>query len=194
MATVTLFDPAGQALGHTLAGSAAAQLLRTLGIEAGAWALRAQPLSSVPWLTYARELQAMQRRFGSLRTDRLRRRGAMTPRDTAGLPKWPEPDAAHSHDDLELRVVLDGAARFVVHAPAAGGWVAVDGEAGDWVALPPGLVHAFFDDAARGIDMLRIFTRPQGWRAEPAALPVPPALARREWARFAPELPFRMAA
>ncbi len=180
MTLVTLFDHAGRESADPVGADAATQWLWRLGIEAGAWPLKERPLSGTPQLTCARELNALQRRFGAVLTDRLRRRGGAAPRDAAGLPPWPESSDEHTHDDHEVRVVLGGSARFVLRAPGASGWAAVDCEAGDWVALPAGLPHAFIEDAGRGVDMLRLFSRPRGWVIRRSGATIPAALRRRD--------------
>ena len=159
---------------------------RRLCIDTGRWDLRPQPVSGTPWLTYARELNALERRLGTAFTDRLRwpqRR----PRLEAA---WPEPECTHPHvhDDVEARVLLAGQARYLVADEAAGSWAVIDCQPGDWIVLPAGLPHLMQASAAAPVDMLRLFTRPRGWLARPAQLAQPrsgEAPVAHDWARAA---------
>jgi 1,2-dihydroxy-3-keto-5-methylthiopentene dioxygenase len=143
------------------------------GIACGRWPLSQVAVSTTPQLAYARELLALQRRFGIAMIDRVKGRPGPTQRRADRA--WQESDELHVHDDLELRVVLRGRLRFLVRSGHAGGWLAIDCEAGDWVALPAGLPHTVVVDAE--LDMLRLFSRPSGWRAQPAQ---PAAVAPQE--------------
>lgn len=139
--------------------------LRRLGIETGRWALQAQPVSATPQLAYAREVHALERRFGTVMTDRLRwphRR----PRLEAA---WPEPESAdiHVHDDIEARMLLAGQARYIVATGAHDGWALIHCVPGDWIVLPAGLPHALLPSHDAPADMLRLFSRPRGWVAKP---------------------------
>jgi 1,2-dihydroxy-3-keto-5-methylthiopentene dioxygenase len=44
----------------------------------------------------------------------------------------------------------------------ASGWVSVVCEAGDWLALPPGLPHSFEASTCFGVELLRLFAKPGG--------------------------------
>ena len=123
----------------------------------------------MPQLSYARELMVLQHAYGIVQTDRLRwplpRRG-----HDAGAEV--EPDALHVHDDVELRVLLVGRVRYIVSdGPVP---LLLDLAPGDWFALPAGLPHRLLPLPGDRLDMLRLFSRPEGWRARP----VDPALER----------------
>lgn len=130
-----------------------------LGIARGRWVLRPNPVSAMAQLTYARELHALEQRWAIVCSDRLL---WPLPRRHPGQPE-PEPDALHVHDDAELRVVLAGQARYVV----------VDGDTpllldvgpGDWIRLPAGLPHRLLPRPGDRLDLLRLFSRPDGARA-----------------------------
>lgn len=159
------------------------QDLARLGIETGRWALRSQPVSGTPLLTYARELRTLEKRFGTVLTDRLRWQQRRHRLEAA----WPEPECAelHAHDDLEIRVVLAGVARYAVAAGTDGGEPRevglLEAQPGDWIALPAGLPHRLLSPAASALEVLRLFTRPRGW----VARTVSSAPATADWAHAA---------
>lgn len=178
MAYVTFLEPSATQLQDAPDPAAA---LRELGIEVGGFALHSTPVSSTPQLTYARELNALQRRYNAVMTDRVRERPApphpLPRRQTAEAAlAWPEPGDEHTHDDLEVRVVLEGHVRFVMRRGS--GWLALVCEPGAWVALPAGLPHALQASPHAGVDLLRLFSRPHGWVPEPTGASLPAALAR----------------
>jgi cupin superfamily acireductone dioxygenase involved in methionine salvage len=181
MTSVTFIDRATRTLVECLGPQHAPAALRALDVQTGSWVVRTQPVSSMPQLTYARELNALQRRFGSVLIDRVRGRPSGLRRHGDSGEAWPELPEEHVHQDDEVRVVLAGIARFVVSAPAVGGWAVIECSPGDWVALPSGLPHAFAADPVPGVDMLRLFSRPRGWVAEPTGSTVPPEVVR--WSR-----------
>jgi 1,2-dihydroxy-3-keto-5-methylthiopentene dioxygenase len=183
MTTVTFFDRVHRAPLESLGADETPAALRALDVLTGRWALRTQPVSNLPQLTYARELHALQRRFATVLTDRVHTRPAVWRGGGNGLRGSAAPDVPdeHIHRDDEVRVLLQGRARFVVRAPVVGGWAVIDCSPGDWVALPAGLPHAFESDPAQGVDMLRLFARRRGWMAERSGGALP-----RELLRWAP--------
>jgi cupin superfamily acireductone dioxygenase involved in methionine salvage len=148
--------------------------LRHLAIETGCWTLQPNPVSSTPQLTYARELQQLQRRYGAVLIDRLRLPGRRPP--PAGGNADLETADTPVHDDLEMRVVLAGQARFAIAAGAAGGWSVIGCAPGDWIVLPAGLPHALLPEQGAPLDLLRMFTRPRGWVARRCDAGRPPPL------------------
>jgi 1,2-dihydroxy-3-keto-5-methylthiopentene dioxygenase len=182
MATVTFYDRDAIAWRHTRHPADVPAALWTLGIPSGRWALREAPVSATPQLAYASQLLALQRRFASVMTDHVRvpprpERGGGPARRGAAADDWAETPHEHTHDDVELRVVLRGQARVLVRAPAVGGWAELLCEAGDWLALPPGLPHVLQPSPAQGLEMLRLFSRPKGWHAEATGAALPAGLA-----------------
>jgi 1,2-dihydroxy-3-keto-5-methylthiopentene dioxygenase len=190
MAWISTHDRDGQELASDAAAGLAPAKLAELGIEFGRWELADRAVSSLPQLTYARELNALQRRYGALRTDRVRWRHGQTHADVAKT--WPEPSDEHVHEEREVRVVLEGSVRFIVRAPALGGYASVRCEAGDWIALPAGVAHACQPAAGRAADMLRLFDGPRGSVARRTAVALPPRL--RERAGRASSIAMRLAA
>ena len=182
MATITFHGRDGQALRRALSGSAADAALGHLGIAAGRWTPKAQAITQMPQLVHARELHELGQRFGIALTDRVRQRPGShqsDPRDHHSVA-WPEQRHEHIHDSREVRVLLRGRARYLLRAPAEGGWARVVCEAGDWLALPPGLPHSFEASAHAGVDLLRLFERPGAWQAVRTASHAPAALQRWE--------------
>jgi 1,2-dihydroxy-3-keto-5-methylthiopentene dioxygenase len=175
MATIAFHDREGQQLHAALSGSAAQLALWQLGATAGHWTLKPQAVSRTPQLAYARELHALSQRFHSVLTDRVRQRpGAQhgDPRDHHSVA-WPDQRNEHVHADSEVRVLLEGRARYLLRAPAMGGWASVVCEAGDWLALPAGLPHSFEASPNVGVELLRLFAQPGGWVAERTAARAP---------------------
>jgi mannose-6-phosphate isomerase-like protein (cupin superfamily) len=123
-----------------------ARCLRTLGVESGRWSLRSDPISSVPQLTYARDLLALQRRFGSARVERILL--------WAGRGSAVEPSGEHEHTEPELRVVLQGRLHYVLRVSQA--WISLRVAAGEWVLLPAGLAHAVMAVGEPRLEMLRL--------------------------------------
>jgi hypothetical protein len=166
MPHLTFTDAQGQTQRERIEGPQAEDLLWAAGVQCGRWAPRIHAVSSLPQLTYARELLALQRRYAAVLTQRsriaaLRRGGA------------PAHEGLHVHDDVELRAVLQGALRLRLPAPTLGAWLAVTLHPCEWVALPAGLPHEGQPDVAHGVDMLCLYTRPGAWRSRPA-WPGPP--------------------
>lgn len=126
-----------------LHGAAAEAALREIGVECGRLPLQAAPVSSMPQLTYARELLALQRRFGGGRIERVRSRVRHDPRT----------EAVAQMDD-EVCVVLEGALRYGLHTRSQQALLSV--EAGEWVALPRGLQRTCVTVAEPALDLLRL--------------------------------------
>jgi hypothetical protein len=192
MAQTTQHDQHGQPIGPVATGMAALRALADAGIDAGRWALQSQPVSSAPQLSYARELHALQRRFSTVMTDRVRHRpgpagGLRGPRGAqssspSGL-SWLEPSNAHVHPEPEVRVFLDGRVLLRVLAGSDGGWLSIACEPGDWLALPSGLPHVMQLGRGEGLDMLRLFSSPGGWQAVDARVVLPDTLAHHRTTR-----------
>jgi 1,2-dihydroxy-3-keto-5-methylthiopentene dioxygenase len=180
MPQTTRYDTRGHALGQAAQACAAAQALSDLGILSGRWILHSQPVSSTPQLSYARELRALQSRFSAVMTDRVRQRpdlrGARRQkgREVAAL-SWPEPPHEHVHAEPEVRIVLDGRATFLVRDESGCGWLSISCEPGDWLALPAGLPHLLQVSRSEGVDMLRLYSQPGGWQAQPTGGVIPVA-------------------
>lgn len=177
MPLISIHARDGQVLASSSATRHASASVAALGIEVGRWELAEKPVSSLPQLTYARELNALQQRYGASRTDRVRWRHGQTHADVA--KSWPEPGEEHVHEEREVRVVLEGRVRFIVRAPALGGFASVSCEAGDWIALPAGVAHACQPSAGRAADMLRLFEGPRGSVARRTAVALPARLRER---------------
>ncbi len=98
-------------------------------------------------------LASLHQRFGIRSADRVN----LQPGDS----RWPALRAAHrrphKHADLELRVFLRGRGLFVAQGPAGQAAQLLCG-AGEWVALPAGLAHAFDGGKQVDYDMLRLFS------------------------------------
>ena len=184
MPQIQLFDHDGRPLGAWLDTPAARRVLSRLGIDSGRLAPPERPLSRLPQLTYARELADLRRRFNTAMTYRTWRR-ADDPMAVLGEPagrsaRSSEPEFGHTHDDHELRVVLQGQLIYFVPAPAPAlpGWAAVVAGPGSWIALPPGLPHTLEAVPAPelGLDVLSLFSKPAGWIPRAAGIVMPPAL------------------
>lgn len=167
MAQVTLIDRAGNPQRAGVHGAQAEDLLWSAGVDCGRWAPRLDAVSSVPQLSYARELLALQRRFGTVMTQR-RRVPAHRP--------WEEPAHVHVHDDVELRVVVQGVLRLSLGAMTLGGWLQVELSACEWVSVPPHLPHAAAPHPAHGVDLICLFTKPGGWRGRDLGVGPAPGL------------------
>jgi hypothetical protein len=74
MPTVTGFDLDALHRGSLRGGADTHALLGGLGVDSGSFALREHAISSTPLLTYARELNVLQRRYDVVMTGRLRLR------------------------------------------------------------------------------------------------------------------------
>jgi hypothetical protein len=153
-------------------------LLPSLAVEWGEMGPRQRPVSSAPHLTYARELHGLEGRFQTVLMDRARfspaATGANHRKAVARGPAACEPLELHTHRDREIRVVLAGQASFTLEAPF--GWATVLCGGGDWIALPPGLPHRCEPSPAQGVDLLRLFSMPDGWAPTPAGRDVPRGL------------------
>jgi len=120
---------------------------------------------------YAGEIAELRRRMHVPRIDRVTLSG--------GDARWPALRAQflaeHRHAEAEVRFFLGGAGLFHVHLDE-GGYLGLLCEAGEWVALPAGLRHAFDAGRAPDFDALRFFGTEAGWAAQPTpagALPLP---------------------
>ena len=182
MATITFHDKHGEPLKRFEAGAATKAALAQLDIASGTWALQPQPVSATPHLTYVRELQALQRRFGTVLTDHVQ-----LPQLPMGRPgrnvhgpraAWPEPDDEHLHSDPELRVLLRGSVRYVLRAGVPAGWATVVCEPGDWLGLPAAMPHRFEPRPGEAVEVMRLFTRRAGGVAERTPRALPSRLAR----------------
>ncbi|MET0208839.1 MAG: hypothetical protein ABW220_07330, partial [Burkholderiaceae bacterium] len=115
------------------------------GVECGTWPLRDAGISSAPQLTYARELLALQRRFGDRRIQRLR----------AGRRALPQSDLAS--DDDGLCIVLQGAIDICIETEGRSLTVQVD--AGEWIALPRSGRRSVHPRKDRPCELLRLHGR-----------------------------------
>lgn len=174
MAALVSFDSRGR-WGETWVGEAPVrEVLRRHGLDHGRWPLRDVADGSLEQVlvAYGPELDALRDRLVVRSVDRVH----IAP-DHAG---WPELRARfiaeHTHDDAEVRYFLSGSGLFYVRT--GDGHLGLLCEAGDWVVVPPGARH-FFDAGERpDFDALRLFSRPDGWVAQPtgAAAPALPLL------------------
>lgn len=126
-----------------------------LGVEVGHWALAANPVSSLPHLTYARDLDALQCRVGATRTDRVHWRHGQTRADAAR--SWREPRDEHTHSESEVRVVLQGQVDFRVRVPGDDDVAHILCGPGTWIVLPAGVLHTCRPTSASAVEMLRLF-------------------------------------
>ncbi|OYT97942.1 MAG: hypothetical protein CFE40_13715 [Burkholderiales bacterium PBB1] len=163
--------------------------LAALGIELGRWVPAAKPVSSLPQLTYARELDALQCRVGATRTDRVHWRYGQTHADAAR--SWREPRDEHTHGEPEVRVVLQGHVDFRVRVPGGDEVAHLFCGAGTWIVLPADLPHTCRPASSSVVEMLRLFqhARDATHHADPAfhQPPLPARVGRslpRHW-RFA---------
>ncbi len=126
-----------------------------LGVEVGHWALATNPVSSLPHLTYARDLDALQCRVGATRTDRVHWRHGQTRADAART--WREPRDEHVHSEPEVRVVVQGQIDFRVRVPGGDDVAHILCGPGTWIVLPAGVLHACRPTSASAVEMLRLF-------------------------------------
>lgn len=164
--------------------------LVSLGLEMGRWAPAAKPVSSLPHLTYARDLDALQCRVGATRTDRVHWRHGQTRADAAR--SWPEPREEHTHTEPEVRVVVQGEVDFRVRVPGSEEVAHIVCGPGTWILLPAGVPHACRPVSASAVEMLRLFqqAREAVPHTDPACPPAPlPARVGRSLPR-----PWRFAA
>lgn len=176
MARLQLFDLDGQPTDDHSDPADIQRVLHAMGIEAGRWSLRRTPLSATPLLTYARELCALERRFGTVRTDVAHLR----PSAAQNAPRWLETVDEHVHDDVEVRVVLQGQLLYTVRMPTRSGWAALLMGPGDWLALPAGVPHAVDAGPRPHVDLLRLFGAGEGWLPRATHAPRPDGLPRFE--------------
>lgn len=193
MPQIQLFDHEGRPTGSWLGTLPARRALASLGIESGRLRPPDRPSSRLPQLAHARELAELRRRFNTAMTYRTWQRaaglaGALT-ESGAMQGGTSEPEFGHTHDDHELRVVLQGQLLYFVPAPALAGWAAVVAGPGTWIALPPGLPHTLKAVPAPeiGLDVLSLYSKPAGWLPTAASIAMPPALT--DAARFAGQSP-----
>jgi 1,2-dihydroxy-3-keto-5-methylthiopentene dioxygenase len=71
-------------------------------------------------------------------------------------------DGEHSHDDDEVRFVLEGAGIFDVRS-RDDRFMHILVEAGDLIVVPAGRYHRFFLTDSRTIRAIRMFKDPSGW-------------------------------
>src|SRR5437870_6172111 len=128
---------------RTITGQAAVgEYLTKIGIEYDVWE-PSQPLR--PDATQEDILQAY-----SAEIDKLKARGGYVTADVINVtPQTPGLDAMlarfsreHSHDEDEVRFILEGRGVFHIH-PAAGAVAAIEVEAGDLIRIPRGIWHWF---------------------------------------------------
>ena len=163
--------------------------LVALGLEVGHWERALKPVSSLPQLTYARELDALQCQVGANRTDCVHWRHGQTRADAAR--SWREPRDEHTHSEAEVRVVLQGQVDFRVRVPGGDEVAHILCDAGTWIVLPAGVPHTCRPASSSAVEMLRLFQHAADAvpRADPSfqAPPLPARVGRsqpRPW-RFA---------
>lgn len=155
MAEASIQPPDGGALLAISANSDLPAAWMALGVELGRWTPAARPVSSLPYLTYARELDALQCRIGATRTDRVHWRHGQTRADAAR--SWPEPREEHTHTEAEVRVVVQGEVEFRVRVPGSDEVAQLVCGPGTWIVLPAGVSHACRPASASAVEMLRLF-------------------------------------
>lgn len=144
----------GRLVEAVVTGDLPAELV-ALGLALGRWVPAAKPVSSLPQLTYARELDALQCRVGATRTDRVHWRHGQTRADVAR--SWREPRDEHTHSDPEVRVVLQGQVDFRVRMPGRDEVAHIACGPGTWIVLPAGVAHICRPASAAAVEMLRLF-------------------------------------
>lgn len=178
MAGASIQPPEGGTHTQALVTDDLPAALVALGLERGRWASAAKPVSSLPHLTYARELDALQCRVGATRTDRVHWRHGQTRADAAR--SWPEPRDEHAHAEPEVRVVVQGEVEFRVRVPGSDEVAHLLCGPGTWIVLPAGVSHACRPASASVVEMLRLFQQ------------APDAAPRTDLARHPPPLPARV--
>lgn len=132
MPTVTLLDAGHQALAAPLEGAAAVERLFGAGLRCGSWNAATHAVSSLPQLAHSRELLRLQDEFDTVLTTRRRHH----PRQA-----WIEPDTTHVHEELELRVVIEGRVLLTAQPPGQRHALRAAFGPGEWYALPGGWLH-----------------------------------------------------
>lgn len=108
-----------------------------------------------PWVSHIADVHQLRT------TDVVRLRP-----DSPGYPVLrPRFATEHTHDEPELRAFLDGGGVFWFRAATR--VHRLDCEAGDLIALPAGIPHAFDAGPAPRFTAIRWFSSPAGWVATP---------------------------
>lgn len=169
MAALVTFDAQGR-WGETLVCEARVrETLRAHGLDHGRWPLRDPGDGSLEAVlaAYGPELDGLRERLAVRSVDRV----SLQP-DHAG---WPELrrqfTAEHVHADAEIRFFLGGTGLFYVRTDT--GHLGLLCEAGDWVVVPAGVRHFFDSGEQPDFDALRLFSAPDGWKAQPTGTPSP---------------------
>ena len=138
--------------------------LAPLGVQVGQIAVSQRPQRGQAVVADAQALAGLHKRFGVRSADRVSL--------TSGDGRWPALRSRfrqrHTHSDHELRVFVRGQGLFELATPE-GGRAQLLAEAGDWVAIPPGLPHAFDAGHQPEFDALRLFASAGGWVSTPTA-------------------------
>ncbi len=100
----------------------------------------------------------------------LRTSGGYAEADVVRIrPETPDVDAMlrrfereHTHDDDEVRIIVDGRGLFHVH-PEGGPVFSIEVEAGDCINVPEGTRHWFHVCEARRCTAVRLFRDASGW-------------------------------
>jgi len=137
--------------------------LAPLVVQAGQLAISQRPRNGQATVVDAQALAALHRRFGIRSADRV----SLTPGDSRWTLLRSKFRQRHSHSDHEVRVFVRGQGVFDLPL-ADGGLAQLLCEAGDWVAVPPALPHAFDAGQAPDFDALRLFASHDGWVSTPA--------------------------
>lgn len=169
MAALVTFDAQGH-WGETLVCEARVrETLRAHGLDHGRWPLRDLGDGSLDAVlaVYEPELDALRDRLSVRSVDRV----SLKP----GHAGWPELRrqfiAEHTHADAEIRYFLCGSGLFYVRTES--GHLGLLCEAGDWVVVPAGARHFFDAGDEPDFDALRLFSAPDGWKAQPTGAPQP---------------------
>ena len=170
MVALARFDNEGRWEETWVCDGLARQNLAPTGVQFGRWPLRPLPAAGgldAVQAAYAEELADLGPGFQLHSADRV----ALAPGDA----RWPALRqqflAEHRHGDAEIRFFLSGTGLFYLRS--GGGFLGLLCEAGEWVALPAGLAHAFDAGETPAFEALRLFGQPQGWVAEPAGAALP---------------------
>lgn len=146
--------------------------LAPLGVRLERWEppadSRLVELLAKPQLTDAEKdevLRAFEHRFESLKRDQgyQARDLIVLHEGTPGLDGlMAKFDRCHTHDDDEVRYVVDGAGVFGFVRPD-GSQVELEVTAGDYINVPAGTQHWFTLTGSRRIKALRYFITTEGW-------------------------------